>query len=44
MAATAYDFLTDPALVAKAREDWLRSLDGETYPGLLPKDAKPELW
>ncbi len=44
MAATAYDFLTDPALVAKAREDWLASLDGETYPGLLPKDAKPELW
>lgn len=44
MAATAYDFLTDPALVQKAREDWLASLNGETYPGLLPKDAKPELW
>lgn len=44
LAATAYDFLTDPALVAKAREDWLASLDGETYPGLLPKDAKPEIW
>ncbi len=44
MAATAYDFLTDPALVTKAREDWLASLDGETYPGLLPKDAKPEIW
>lgn len=44
LAATAYDFLTDPALVTKAREDWLASLDGETYPGLLPKDAKPEIW
>ncbi len=44
LAATAYDFLTDPALVNKAREDWLASLDGETYPGLLPKDAKPEIW
>lgn len=44
LAATAYDFLTDPALVTKARQDWLTSLDGETYPGLLPKDAKPEIW
>ena len=44
MAATAYDFLTDPELVKKARESWLEELDGETYPGALPPDAKPEIW
>ena len=44
MAATAYDFLTDPELVKKAHETWLEELDGETYPGALPPDAKPEIW
>ena len=44
MAATAYDFLTNPDLVAKAKVAWLEELDGETYPNALPKDAKPEIW
>lgn len=44
MAATAYDFLTNPELVKKAKEDWLEKLDGETYPGALPPDAKPHIW
>lgn len=44
MAATAYDFLTQPELVEKAKEAWLLDLDGETYPNALPADAKPEIW
>ena len=44
LAASAYDFLTDPELVKKARENWLEILDGETYPGALPPDAKPHIW
>lgn len=44
MAATAYDFLTQPELVEKAKESWLADLDGETYPNALPADAKPEIW
>ena len=44
IAATAYDFLTNPDLIAKAKASWLEDLDGETYPNALPKDAKPEIW
>ena len=44
MACTAIDFLTDPELVRKARENWLERLDGETYPNPLPADCKPEVW
>jgi len=44
MACTAIDFLTDPELVRKARENWLERLDGETYPNPLPADCKPEIW
>ena len=44
LAATAYDFLTNPELVKKAHEAWLENLDGEVYPNALPKDAKPEVW
>lgn len=44
MANTAVDFLTNPALVAKARENWLERLGGETYPNPLPADCKPEIW
>ncbi|WP_458863556.1 M20 family metallopeptidase [Acidaminobacterium chupaoyuni] len=44
IAATAYDFLTDPKLVEEARKAWLEDLDGESYPNALPADAKPELW
>ena len=44
MAATGFEFLTSPELVAKARENWLEMLDGEKYPDPLPADAKPEMW
>ena len=44
MAATAYDFLTNPDLVEQAKKAWLEDLDGETYPNALPADAKPEIW
>ena len=44
LAATAYDFLTSPELVAAAHENHTVGLDGETYPNALPKDAKPEIW
>ncbi len=44
LAATAYDFLTDPALVEAAKADWKEALGGETYPETLPKDAIPEPW
>lgn len=44
MASTAVDFLTQPELVAKAKENWLERLDGETYPNPLPADCKPEIW
>jgi len=44
MACTAVDFLRDPELVAKARENWLDRLGGETYPNPLPADCKPEIW
>ena len=44
MAASAYDFLTNPELVKQAHDNWLEILDGETYPGALPPDAKPEIW
>ena len=44
LASTAMDFFTDPALVEKAKENWLLHLDGETYPNALPADAKPEIW
>ena len=44
LAVTGYEFLTDADLRARAREDWLNKLDGETYPNALPADAKPEIW
>lgn len=44
MAATAYDFLTNPELIQQAKDAWLVELDGETYPNALPRDAKPEIW
>ena len=44
LAAAGYEFLTDPALVKAARDNWLENLAGETYPNALPKDAKPEIW
>ena len=44
LAATAYDFLTNPELVEAAKANWLEMLNGETYPNALPADAKPEVW
>lgn len=44
LACTALDFFNDPALVEKAKENWLLHLDGETYPNALPANAKPEIW
>lgn len=44
MACTGYEFLTNPELVKSANEEWIKSLDGETYPNPLPTDAKPEIW
>ena len=44
LAITGYEFLTDAELRAKAHEDWLEKLEGETYPTALPADAKPERW
>lgn len=44
LAATAYDFLTNPELVKEAQKTWTEKLDGEVYPNALPKDAKPEIW
>ena len=44
LAKTGFEFLTDPELLEKARENWLEHLDGETYPNALPADAKPEIW
>ena len=44
MACTAVDFLTDPQLVAQAKENWLERLGGDTYPNPLPADCKPEIW
>lgn len=44
LARTGYDFLTNPALVEEAAASFKESLGGETYPNLLPKDMKPEIW
>lgn len=44
MAATAYEYLTNPQLVEEAKKTWLEMLDGETYPNPLPKDVKPAIW
>lgn len=44
LAFVGYEFLPDPALVQAAHDDRLENLDGEVYPEVLPKDAKPEVW
>ena len=44
MACTGFDYLTNPALVEKAKQTWLEMLDGETYPNPLPPHVKPGLW
>ncbi len=44
LASVGYEFLTDPALVQAAHDNWLEKLGGEAYPDPLPSDAKPEIW
>ena len=43
LAATAYDLFTDPALIAAAKEEHTRRLDGRKYTPLMDKDQKPAL-
>jgi aminobenzoyl-glutamate utilization protein B len=43
LAATAYDLFADPKLVAAAKEEHLRRLDGKKYTSMLEKDQKPPL-
>ena len=44
LACVAYDFLTNPELVQQAREELLKTLDGEEYVCPLPPECKPEVW
>jgi len=44
LAVSAYELLISPETIKEAKKDWLEKLDGETYPGALPKEAKPEIW
>jgi aminobenzoyl-glutamate utilization protein B len=43
LAATAYDLFADPKLVAAAKEEHARRLDGKKYTPMLEKDQKPPL-
>jgi aminobenzoyl-glutamate utilization protein B len=43
LAATAYDLFSDPALIAAAKEEHTRRLDGRKYTPLMDKDQKPPL-
>lgn len=43
LAATAFDLFADPKLVAAAKEEHTRRLDGKKYTSLLEKDQKPPL-
>ncbi len=44
LAATGYDFLTDPQLVREAKDALQEMLDGRVYESPLPPTCKPELW
>jgi len=44
LAASALTLFQNPDMVAAAKEDWKRNLDGQTYPNALPPEAKPEVW
>jgi len=44
MACAGARLLTVPGLAEKAREEWLKDLNGETYPDPLPAGARPEIW
>jgi aminobenzoyl-glutamate utilization protein B len=43
MAATVLDLLTQPELLAAAREDWAARMQGLTYKCPLPEDLEPPL-
>ncbi len=43
LAATAWDLFTDPKLVAAAKEEHTRRLDGRKYTPMIGKDQKPPL-
>jgi aminobenzoyl-glutamate utilization protein B len=43
LAATAFDLFADPKLVAAAKAEHARRLDGKPYTSLLEKDQKPPL-
>jgi len=43
LAATAYDLFADPKLVAAAKDEHARRLDGKKYASMLEKDQKPPL-
>lgn len=43
LAATVYDVFADPALIAAAKEEHTRRLDGRKYTPLMDKDQKPAL-
>lgn len=44
LACVGYDFLTNPELVRQAKEELLKTLDGEEYVCPLPPECKPEVW
>lgn len=41
MAASALDVLKDPDIARRAREEWLKRLDGRSYECAIPKDVLP---
>jgi aminobenzoyl-glutamate utilization protein B len=43
LAATAYDLFADPKLIAAAKDEHRRRLDGRRYTPLMDKDQKPAL-
>ncbi len=42
IAATAYDLLTNPELVAKAKEEHWKTVNGKPYQSAIPKEVKPQ--
>jgi aminobenzoyl-glutamate utilization protein B len=43
MAGTVIDLLTKPELLHKAKEEWVKQMEGRTYKSPLPLDLKPPL-
>ena len=44
MAYVGAELLLNPELIERAKADWKKELDGETYPNPLPADLKPSIW